>query len=130
MCMPSAAAAQYAIGAEPGTKKGEIAATLGIGAASLVNKAFLIPTILGGSVLISYIPEHIQEVFPLILPAIFGGVLAQFAVKKPIYGVVALAIGLIVNLTPLVIYLKSLVAIVGTVVICIYLEKRNEAKQS
>src|SRR5699024_2378314 len=59
MCLPSAAAAQHAIGAQPGTKKGEITATLGIGAASLVNKLFLVPIILGGSVLISMIPENI-----------------------------------------------------------------------
>ncbi|MCQ6277613.1 small-conductance mechanosensitive channel, partial [Bacillus sp. V3B] len=35
MCLPSAAAAQNAIGAQPGTEKGEITATLAIGAASL-----------------------------------------------------------------------------------------------
>ncbi len=128
MCLPSAAAAQNAIGAEPGTKKGEITATLGIGAASLVNKMFLIPIILGGSVLISVIPENIQQIFPLILPAIFGGVLAQFAIKKPIYGVIALTIGLIVNLTPLVVYIKMLLCLVLTVTICILIEKKKEAK--
>lgn len=129
MCLPSAAAAQHAIGAEPGTDKGEITATLGIGAASLVNKLFLIPIILGGSVLISMIPENIQEIFPLILPAIFGAVLAQFAVKKPLFGVVALAIGLIVNLTPLPAYLKSLVCIIATIIICLQIEKYTGAKQ-
>ncbi|UOQ94650.1 small-conductance mechanosensitive channel [Halobacillus shinanisalinarum] len=130
MCLPSAAAAQNAIGAEPGTKKGEITATLGIGAASLVNKVFLIPIILGGSVLISAIPENIQQIFPLVLPAIFGGVLAQFAIKKPIYGVIALLIGLIINMTALVVYLKMLLCIVLTIGICLLLEKRNDAKQS
>lgn len=130
MCLPSAAAAQHAIDAEPGTKKGEIAATLGIGAASLVNKLFLVPIILGGSVLISMIPENIQEIFPLILPAIFGAVLAQFAVKKPSFGVVALAIGLIVNLTPLPVYLKSLVCIIATILICLQIEKYADAKKA
>lgn len=125
MCLPSAAAAQFAIGAEPGTKKGEIAATLGIGAASLVNKLFLIPIIIGGSVLISMIPEHIQKVFPLILPAIFGAVLAQFALKKPSFGVIAITIGLLINLTSLVIYLKTLTCIILTIGICIFLENRK-----
>lgn len=128
MCMPSAAAAQNAIGAEPGTEKGEITATLAIGAASLVNKLFLIPMILGGAVLVARIPEHIQQIFPLILPAIFGGVLAQFAIKKPIFGVVALVIGFLINLTALPIYFKMLICILLTIGVCLLLEKRSEEK--
>ncbi|WP_332631723.1 small-conductance mechanosensitive channel [Halalkalibacter flavus] len=130
MCLPAAAAAQNTIGAEPGTKKGEITATLAIGAASLVNKVFLIPMILVGAVLVSKIPEHIQQVFPFILPAIFGGVLAQFAMKKPTYGVIGLAIGFVINLTALVVYMKMLLCIILTITICLFLEKRNEAKAS
>ncbi|WP_339229001.1 small-conductance mechanosensitive channel [Oceanobacillus sp. FSL K6-2867] len=129
MCLPSAAAAQHAVGAEPGTKKGELTATLGIGAASLVNKVILVPIILAGSFVISNIPEHLEGIFPLILPAIFGAVLAQFAIKKPIYGVIALIIGLAINLTALPIYLKSLSCIVLTVFICLQLEKYKGKKQ-
>ncbi|MDQ0256398.1 hypothetical protein J2S74_003818 [Evansella vedderi] len=130
MCLPAAASAQNAIGVEPGTKKGEITATLAIGAASLVNKVFLIPMILVGALLVSRIPEHIQQVFPFILPAIFGGVLAQFAMKKPIYGVIGLVIGFVINLTALVVYMKMLLCIILTITICLFLEKINEAKAS
>ncbi|MGG0889063.1 hypothetical protein [Cytobacillus horneckiae] len=42
MCLPSAAAAQNAVGVEPGTKKGEVTAALAIGATSLMNMAILI----------------------------------------------------------------------------------------
>ncbi|WP_231514824.1 small-conductance mechanosensitive channel [Oceanobacillus salinisoli] len=129
MCLPSAAAAQNAIGAQPGTEKGEITATLAIGAASIVNKVLLIPMILGGAILVANIPEHIQQVFPLILPAIFGGVLAQFAIKKPIYGVIALVIGFIINLTALAVYIKMLLCIVLTIGICLLLEQRNGKAQ-
>ncbi|MCQ6277383.1 small-conductance mechanosensitive channel, partial [Bacillus sp. V3B] len=94
------------------------------------NKVLLIPMILGGAFLVSRIPEHIQQVFPLILPAIFGGVLAQFAVKKPIYGVIALIIGFIINMTGLVVYIKMLLCIVLTILICLYLEKRKDKKAS
>jgi hypothetical protein len=130
MCLPSAAAAQNAIGAQPGTEKGEVTATLAIGAASLVNKVLLIPMILGGAFLVAKIPEHIQAVFPLILPAIFGGVLAQFAMKKPIYGLIALVIGFVINLTALVVYVKMLLCILLTISLCLWLEKRNESKTS
>ncbi|WP_085991101.1 small-conductance mechanosensitive channel [Oceanobacillus senegalensis] len=126
MCLPSAAAAQNAVGAEPGTKKGELTATLGIGAASLVNKLILIPIIIGGSFILSNIPEKLEAIFPLVLPAIFGAVLAQFAVKKPIYGVIGLTVGLFINLTALPIYMKSLSCIAITVSICILLEKAQE----
>ncbi|UTR08768.1 small-conductance mechanosensitive channel [Evansella sp. LMS18] len=128
MCLPAAASAQNAVGAEPGTKKGEITATLAIGAASLVNKVFLIPMILVGALLISRIPDHIQQVFPFILPAIFGGVLAQFAIKKPIYGVIGLAVGFVINLTPLVVYMKMLLCIIITIGICLLLERKNVTK--
>lgn len=130
MCLPSAAAAQHAVGAEPGTEKGEIVATLAIGAASLVNKVFLILIILGGSVLISMIPQNIQQVLPLVLPAIFGGVLAQFAMKKPIYGVIALALGFMINLTALPVYFKMLFCIGLTIAVCLYLEKKRGAAEA
>ncbi|KKK37373.1 small-conductance mechanosensitive channel [Mesobacillus campisalis] len=127
MCLPSAAAAQNAIGAVPGTKKGEVTAALAIGAASLMNMSILMVIILAGSHLISIIPASIQEVFPYIVPAIFGGILAQFAVKKPVYGAVALAVGLTVNLMPIVAFLKGVVCILMTVAICIWVEKRKHS---
>ena len=130
MCLPSAAAAQNAVGAEPGSEKGELAATLGIGAASLVNKLILIPIIIGGSVVIANIPEQLKGIFPLVLPAIFGAVLIQFAMKKPTYGVIALIIGLSVNLISMPVYLRSLICIVLVVFICIQLEKMKEKKQT
>ncbi|MDB0580804.1 hypothetical protein [Salinicoccus roseus] len=130
MCLPSAAAAQSAVGAEPGTPKGEITATLSIGAASLVNKLLLIPIIIGGAIIVANMPPQLEAVFPLVLPAIFGAVFAQFAMKKPVYGVIALIIGIGVNLTALPIYMKSLVCIVLTVFICIQLEKMKEKKRT
>ncbi|WP_077623246.1 small-conductance mechanosensitive channel [Sediminibacillus massiliensis] len=128
MCLPSSAAAQNAINAEPGTKKGELAATLGIAAASLVNIAILIPIILSGSFIVSLIPEPVQEVFTFIVPAIFGGILAQFAVKKPSYAVIAIILGITVNLAPITILLKAFLTIALTITICMYMEKWKEAK--
>ncbi|WP_067729953.1 small-conductance mechanosensitive channel [Oceanobacillus damuensis] len=130
MCLPSAAAAQNAVGAEPGTEKGELTATLGIGAASLVNKVILIPIIIGGSVVIANIPQQLEGIFPLVLPAIFGAVLLQFAMKKPTYGGIALVIGLVVNLISMPVYLRNLICIVLVVLICIQLEKMKEKKQT
>jgi hypothetical protein len=128
MCLPSAASAQNALGVEPGTKKGEIVAALAIAAASLVNIAILAVIISGGSYLISIIPPEIQDTFQYIIPAIFGGIMAQFAIKKPIYGMIAIMIGLAINLLPIIAFLKGIICIAITIAICIYLEKTKAKK--
>lgn len=128
MCLPSAASAQNALGVEPGTKKGEIVAALAISAASLVNIAILAVIISGGSYIISIIPPEIQNTFQYIIPAIFGGIMAQFAMKKPLYGVIAMGIGLAVNLLPIMMFFKGVICIALTIVICIYLEKVKTKK--
>lgn len=112
MCLPAVASCQEAVGVEPGTDKGEIVGTLGISAASLVNKLILIPVILAGLWLLTVIPESVQEVFPYVLPAIFGAVLAQFAGKFPIYGVLALVIGILVNMATIPLFTKNVLCIV------------------
>lgn len=112
MCLPAVASCQEAVGVKPGTEEGEIIGTLGISAASLVNKIILIPVILGGLWLLTVIPESVQEVFPFVLPAIFGAVLAQFAGKFPIYGVLALVIGILINAAPIPLFTKNVLCII------------------
>src|SRR5699024_7851189 len=98
MCMPSAAVAQEVVGAEPGTKKGEITATLAITGAALVNTTVLILVILGGSFVLSLLPEALLDAFLFVLPAIYGGVIAQFAVEKPTWGFIGIIFGLLISL--------------------------------
>lgn len=124
MCLPSAAATQDALGVEPGTAKGEIVATLGISAASLLNKLILIPVILAGFWLLTVIPESVQAVFPFVLPAIFGAVLAQFSAKAPLYGVLALIVGYLVNISPVPLFAQNLICII-VIVGLMLLMKRN-----
>ncbi|MFD1360844.1 small-conductance mechanosensitive channel [Lentibacillus salinarum] len=123
MCLPCASVAQSVVGAEPGTKKGELTATLAIATASLVNIIILIFVILGGSYLISLMPDSVVDTFRFVLPAIFGGVIAQFAIRKPIWGVVGIAFGLFVNIGPVPRALQTFLCILGTVVVCMLLEK-------
>lgn len=128
MCLPSASIAQSVVGAEPGTKKGEVTATLAIAAASIVNTVVLVFAILFGSYLIALLPETLTASFQFVLPAIFGGVIAQFAIKKPLWGVIGLAFGLFVNLGPVPASLKTFLCILGTVVACVLLEKLKKQK--
>lgn len=127
MCLPSASIAQSIVGAEPGTRKGEVTATLAISAASIVNTTFLIVVILGGSYVINALPEAIRASFSFVLPAIFGGVLAQFALKKPLWGIAAIGLGLFATLGPISQSFQTFICIVGTVVFAVIVEKMKKA---
>ena len=123
MCLPAVASCQEAVGVKAGTDEGEIIGTLGISAASLVNKIILIPVILAGLWLLTIIPESVQEVFPFVLPAIFGAVLAQFAGKFPIYGLLALGVGILINMSALPLFSKNILCIVILIAIMLTVNK-------
>lgn len=125
MCLPCSAAAQNAIGAEPGTKKAEIAGALGIAIASLVNIVVIISIILGGSYIIEVLPAPVESAFNFVLPAIFGGVLGQFAYKNPLYGVIALAIGAAVVFSPIFSLIKIVVCVGLTITVVLLLERNK-----
>lgn len=130
MCLPAVAACQEAVGVEPSTEKGETVATLGISAASLVNKLILVPVILAGLWLLTVIPESIQDIFPYVLPAIFGAVFVQFAGKLPWYGLLALAIGFMINISPVPLFAKNLICILLLVSIMLFIDSRkNKASE-
>jgi len=130
MCMPCSAAAQEAVGAEPGTKKAEIAGTLGIATASLTNIIVVVITVLGGTVLLTIIPQPVQEALKYILPAIYGGVLGQFALKKPLYGLIALVIGVAILFSPIPSLFKLVLCVGLTVSAVLMMEKIKETKIS
>lgn len=130
MCLPCSAAAQNAIDADPGTKKAELAATLGIAAASLVHIIVLVPVVLGGSYIVSILPPSIQTAFQFVLPAIFGGVTAQFAMKRPIYGVIGIAFGVFITLLAIPSFIKVVLCVVGTITMAYLLEKYKNAKKA
>ncbi|PXY22559.1 hypothetical protein [Prauserella muralis] len=76
--LPSALAAQSAIGARHGTKKAEIAAVTAIIGAAVVHLVSLLLLVgLLGTWLASLIPPSVTEVFGYIVPAILGPVLVQ-----------------------------------------------------
>ena len=130
LCLPSSSAAQKAVGAEPGTEKAEIAGVLGIASASLTNTVVILATVVGGVYIIGLIPESIQSSFSFVLPAIFGAVLGQFAFKTPMYGVLAMVLGVLIFFSPIPSLLKILSCVILTVAMIYYLEQRKEKKQS
>lgn len=128
MCLPAAATAQNAIGAKVGTRKGEVVATLAISTASLVNIFLLILIILFGSYVLTVLPSSVLELTAYVLPAIFGGMIGQFAIQKPLYGIAAVAIGLLVNLLPLPSIMNGFTCVVLTAGVCVMIEKSKQGK--
>lgn len=78
--LPSAVAAQQALGAKQGTKKSEITAVVAITGAAAVHLVSLLVFVgILGTWMVSIIPPAAQEVFGYVVPAIFGPVLVQAA---------------------------------------------------
>ena len=108
--LPSAIVAQDAIGAKPGTRKGEYAATMAICGAAIIHVASMVLFVgLLGTWLVSLIPAPITLVAKLyILPAILGGVTVQLIaslrqVKSTLIalGLAALVILVLIPLVPI-----------------------------
>lgn len=132
--LPSAIVAQDTIGAKPGTRKGEYAATMAICGAALIH-VFSMVLFVGvlGTWLVTIIPENITLIAQLyILPAILGGVTVQLIVsmKQVKSTIVALAVAALVILVliPVVpVLAPGDVAIVVIVTIIITWFTRNKA---
>ena len=92
MRVPCSITAQESAGVETGTEEGSVISTIGISISILVNLVILtIGVVLGSSILAS-LPQSITNALNLILPALFGAVFAQFAVKDLRLGAIALII--------------------------------------
>lgn len=98
--LPSALVAQAAIGAKPGTKRGEFSALMAICGAAMVHvlsMLFFVGVL--GTWLVSIIPTDIVDVARLyIFPAIIGGVLVQLvgSMRQPRVTVIAVVVAVLV----------------------------------
>lgn len=90
--IPAAISAQQASGHLPGTNKGSIMGTVGMGVSVWVCAILLTLSIIAGETILSNLPESFMTVLSLIIPALFGGIFTQFAMKSPKTGVFALVV--------------------------------------
>lgn len=89
MRVPVSALSQTAAGVEEGTPEGDIISTLGIGVSVIVNLIVLVLAVFFGQQVISSLPANIQVAFKFILPAVFGAILANFALRDYMLGLFA-----------------------------------------
>jgi hypothetical protein len=99
--LPAAVSAQAAIGAKPGTRRAEIAASAAICGAALVHVISLVLLVgIGGTWLLSALPESFISTFDYILPAVLGPVVVQlfYGVEDKRSALTALAVAVVMAL--------------------------------
>jgi uncharacterized membrane protein YeaQ/YmgE (transglycosylase-associated protein family) len=103
-------------GVEEGSHKGELVATLGIGISVWLSiLAVLVGAIATGWIVTTF-PQWWQDAFKTyLLPAVFGAVFGQFALRGWKYAPVALILALIPILLKAPAYVSIPVAVFGTI---------------
>ncbi|WP_353093644.1 hypothetical protein [Tissierella praeacuta] len=97
MRIPAAVSALEGSGYKSGTDEGAIMGTIGIGVSIWVGIVFLLLAVFAGQTVLAALPESFMRMLSLIIPALFGGVFAQFAIKSPKTGIFALAVAFIMT---------------------------------
>ena len=129
MRVPSAVIAQESLGVEPGTKKAELIATLGIAGSIFTNIIVITIAAIGGQALLSFFPPVVIMAFKYVSSAIFGAMFAMFASKNLKYGTFALVIVMAMLLSKaLPVYLMIPIAVFSTAAFGIfdYNKKNNK----
>jgi hypothetical protein len=132
--LPCSAMAQEATGVEPGSQEAEVISALGIAGSVIVNTIGVTLAAILGAALLTVFPPFVKKAFAYILPAVFGAVFVQFAIRYPVVGLMAIPIPLIllgwVKVLPIWVVIPA--CVFGTVALArLYYQahlKRREAR--
>lgn len=128
MRVPVSALSQTAAGVEEGTPEGDIISTLGIGVSVIVNLIVLVLAVFFGQQVISSLPADIQVAFKFILPAVFGAILANFALRDYMLGLFALVMSFILTTLQMPSFIVLPVCVFGTIAVGIWKFKRKQVQ--
>lgn len=128
MRVPVSAISQQSAGVQEGTPEGDIISTLGIGMSVLVNLVILFLAAIFGTQVIAALPESVQAAFNYILPAVFGAVLANFAIRDLKLGLFALVVAFVLTYFEMPTWVTLPVCVFGTIALAILLFKKKEQK--
>lgn len=118
--IPTAAVAQNVAGVDPGTPEGSIISTLGMGVSVLVNTTILTVGVFAGSAVLQKLPQNVVEAFDFLLPALFGAIFVQFALKQLKLAPVGLGLGIGLTLGANAGWFPSYVVTIGAVFVTIF----------
>lgn len=117
--IPCAMVAQKIAGVEPGTQEGTIIATLGMAVSIVVNTVILTAGVIAGAQVLQQMPQSVIAALQLLLPALFGAVFMQFAVKKLKLAPIVLIISILLALGARAKLFPGFVSTVGAVFLSI-----------
>lgn len=129
--VPCSIAAQEAVGAKVGSAKAEVIGILGMATAIITNKIIIILAVLGGTYIVSILPDPILAIFSYVLPAIFASIFGQFSYKSPLYGGIGLVIAVLVIFSPMPDLIKIGASVAITITVLLFVdEKRKHVKNA
>ncbi|MDD4504326.1 MAG: hypothetical protein PHS15_05810 [Clostridiaceae bacterium] len=129
--LPAAAMALEVTETKPATKEAEIVSTLGITGSVITNLVGVTLAAIVGAALIQILPVVIADAFKnYTVPAIFGAVFGQFAIKYPMLAIVGIGIPIILRFTTkFPSWVLIIFSVFGTIIIAriIYQNKKKTA---
>ena len=118
MRLPCAAVAQSVAGVEEGTKEGELIATVGIAISIWLSIIAVFIGAVATGFFVQFFPAWVQDAFKrFLLPAVFGAVFGQFALRGMKYAPIALILALVPLLLKWKAYVVIPIAVFGTIII-------------
>ena len=129
MRVPCAVVAQESLGVEPGTKKAELIATLGIAGSIFTNTIMVTIAAIGGAALMSIFPPVVLTAFKYVSSAIFGAMFAMFASKNLKYGAFALVVVIAMLLSKAIpVYIMIPIAVFSTAIFGVFDYNKKQSK--
>ena len=129
MRVPCAVVAQESLGVEPGTKKAELIATLGIAGSIFTNTIMVTIAAIGGAALMSIFPPVVLTAFKYVSSAIFGAMFAMFASKNLKYGAFALVVVMAMLLSKAIpVYIMIPIAVFSTTIFGVFDYNKKQSK--
>lgn len=129
MRVPCAVVAQESLGVEPGTKKAELIATLGIAGSIFTNTIMVTIAAIGGATLMSVFPPVVLTAFKYVSSAIFGAMFAMFASKNLKYGAFALVVVMAMLLSKAIpVYIMIPIAVFSTAIFGVFDYNKKQSK--
>jgi hypothetical protein len=118
MRLPCAAVAQAVAGVEEGTKEGELIATVGIAISIWLSVIAVLIGAVATGFFVQFFPAWVQDAFKrFLLPAVFGAVFGQFALRGMKYAPIALILALVPLFLKWKVYVVIPIAVFGTIII-------------
>lgn len=127
--VPCSTMAQEAAGVEEGSDEGGVIATLGVGISIIINLAVMVVGVIVGGQIVAAFPPVVHTAFEsYILPAVYGGVFAQFALKNWKAAAIAFLLASVLSLTSFPTYVVLPLCIFLTIFAGIFLNNRQKGK--